>query len=248
MDTWRYYAITHADHVVCNPTSPERLDELISLLELPADAVVWEAAPGKAELLVRLVERYGVTATGVDLSPFEIAVARDHAATRVPGAAVNLIEGDAAAHTPPPGSADLAICLGASWIWDGHRGTVRALREIARPGGLVLVGEPYWKHEPEPEYLAIEELEAATISTLAGNVDIGREEGLTLLYAMPSSDAEWDGYEFPQLRAAERFAATHPDDPDVLELVARVRREIDAYLRWGRDTLGWCIYLFRAPG
>jgi SAM-dependent methyltransferase len=248
MDVWRYYAITHADHVVCNPTSPERLDELIALLELPADAVVWEAAPGKGELLVRLVERYGVNATGVDLSPFEIAVARQRATARVPDARIDLIEGDAAQHMPPPASADLTICLGASWIWDGHRGTVRALREITRPGGLVLVGEPYWKREPEPEYLAVEELDAASISTFAGNVDIGREEGLTLLYAMPSSDAEWDGYEFPQLRAAERFAVAHPEDPDVPELVTRARREIDAYIRWGRDTLGWCIYLFRAPG
>lgn len=247
MDVWRYYAITHADHVVCNPTSPERLDELVALLELPANAVVWEAAPGKGELLVRLVERYGVIATGVDLSPYEIAVARERAEARVADLRIDLIEGDAAAHTPPPGSVDLTICLGASWIWEGHRGTVGALREVTRAGGLVLVGEPYWKREPEAEYLTIAELDAASISTLAGNVEIAREEGLTLLYAMPSTDTEWDGYEFTQLRAAERFADAHPDDPDVPELLARVRREIDAYMRWGRDTLGWCIYLFRAP-
>jgi len=247
MDVWRYYAITHANHVVCDPTSPERLDELVALLELPANAVVWEAAPGKGELLIRLVERFGSVATGVDLSPFEIVVARERAAARVPEARIDLIEGDAAQHMPPPGSADLAVCLGASWIWGGHRGTLRALREIVRPSGLVLVGEPYWKREPDPEYLALEKLDAASISTLAGNADIAREEGLTLLYAMPSSDADWDGYVFPQLHAAERFAAEHPDDPDVPDLLTRTRREIDAYLRWGRDTLGWCIYLFRTP-
>jgi SAM-dependent methyltransferase len=248
MDVWRYYGITHADHVVCNPTGPERLDELIALLELPAGPVVWEAAPGKGELLVRLVERFGVSGTGVDASPFEIAVAREQAAARVPDAELTFIEGDAATHMPAGASVDIAICLGASWIWGGHRGTLQALREIARPGGLILVGEPYWKREPAPEYLAIEELDAESISTLEGNAEIGRDEGLTLLYAMPSTDADWDRYEFLQLRAAERFAAEHPDDPDVPELLSRVRREVDTYLRWGRDTLGWCIYLFRAPG
>ena len=30
MDTWKYYGITHADHLVCNPTSGERLDELVT--------------------------------------------------------------------------------------------------------------------------------------------------------------------------------------------------------------------------
>jgi hypothetical protein len=147
---------------------------------------------------------------------------------------------------PEPGTVDLAACVGASWIWGGHRGTLRALSNIIRPGALVLVGEPYWIREPDPEYLEADGLEREAFSTLHGNVEIGREEGLTLLYAMPSIIADWDRYLGLQLRAAERFAAEHPDDPDLSELMPRVRGHFDAYLRWGRETLGWCIYLFRA--
>lgn len=47
-----------------------------------------------------------------------------------------------------------------------------------------------------------------------------------------------------QARAAERYAATHSDDPDVPDLLARLRRARDIYLRWGRETLGWSLYLF----
>ena len=247
MDTWKYFGITHADHLVCNPTSPERLDELIGLLDLPPGAHVWEAACGKGELLVRLAERLGIRGTGVDLSPYELPVARSRAAARIPAAELTFIEGDAAAHPPEPASVDLAVCLGASWIWGGHRGTLAALRGFARPGGLVLVGEPYWRRQPDPAYLAAAELAAADFSTLHGNVKIAAEECLTLLYALPSRDEDWDRYELLQLRAAERFALAHPDDPDVGELLARARRGTDAYLRWGRDTLGWSIYLFRRP-
>jgi SAM-dependent methyltransferase len=248
MDTWKYYGITHVDHVVCNPTSPERLDELIGLLDLPPGATVWEAACGKGELLIRLVEQHRVRGTGVDISPYEIAVARERAAARVPAAGLTLIEGDAAAHPPGPAGVDLAVCLGASWIWGGHRGTVAALRDFVRPGGLVLVGEPYWRRKPDPDYLAAAELAAADLSTLHGNVEIAAEAGLTLLYALPSRDEDWDRYELLQLRAAERWALAHPDDPDVDELLDRARRGAHAYLRWGRDALGWAIYLFRAPG
>ncbi len=248
MDTWKFFAITHADHVVCNPTSSERLDELIGLLDLAPGATVWEAACGKGELLVRLAERRRVRGTGVDLSPYEIAVARERAAARAPAAGLALIEGDAAAHAPGPASVDLAVCLGASWIWGGHRGTLAALRGFARPGGLILVGEPYWRREPDPDYLAAADVSAADFSTLHGNVAIAAEEGLALLYALPSRDEDWDRYEMLQLRAAERYGVAHPDDPDVGDLLARARRGADAYLRWGRDTLGWAIYLFRAPG
>jgi hypothetical protein len=248
MDTWKFYGITHADHVVCNPTSTQRLDELIELLDLDPGASVWEAACGKGELLVRLADRRRIRATGVDMSPYEIVVARKRAAARAAADALTIIEGDAAAHPPEPASVDLAVCLGASWIWGGHRGTLRALRGFVKPGGSVLVGEPYWRREPDPGYLAAAELAAGDFSTLHGNVEIAAEEGLTLLYALPSRDEDWDRYEFLQLRAAERWALAHPDDPDVDELLSRARRGTDAYLRWGRDALGWSIYLFRVPG
>ena len=247
METWKFYGITHADHVVCNPTGPERLDELIGLLDLPQGASAWEAACGKGELLVRLAEQRHVRGTGVDMSPYEIAVARERSAARAPAAELTIIEGDAAEHAPEPASVDLAVCLGASWIWGGHRGTLQALRGFTRPGGLVLVGEPYWRREPDPAYLAAAELARGDFSTLLGNAEIAAEESLTLLYVLPSRDEDWDRYEMLQVRAAERYALAHPDDPDVEELLARVRRGADAYLRWGRDTLGWAIYLFRAP-
>jgi SAM-dependent methyltransferase len=248
MDTWTYFGITHADHVVCNPTSPERLDEIIELLDLPAGASVWEAACGKGELLVRLAERFAIRGVGVDRSPWELPVARARAAARVPAADLTFVEGDAAANLAEPGSVDLAVCLGASWIWGGHRGTLRALRLAARPGGLVLVGEPYWKRDPDPAYLAAAGLAAGDFADLQGNAGIGAEEALTLLYAMPSRVEDFDRYELLQLRAAERHALAHPDDPDVPELLARVRRGVETYLRWGRDTLGWSIYLFRTGG
>jgi SAM-dependent methyltransferase len=248
MDTWKYFGITHADHVVCNPTSIERVDELVGLLDLAPGSRAWEAACGKGELLIRLAERYRAGGVGIDTSPYELRVARERAAARVPAADLVLIEGDAAAHPAEPGAADIAACLGASWIWGGHRGTLRALRAAVRPGGLVVVGEPYWKQEPDSAYLAAAGLEPAMFSSLHGNAEIGAEEGLTLLYVMVSGDADWDRYEMLQLRAAERYAVAHPDDPDVLELLERVRAGVDAYLRWGRATLGWAIYLFRAPG
>jgi hypothetical protein len=89
---------------------------------------------------------------------------------------------------------------------------------------------------------------ADLFSTLENTVAVGRDEGLTPLYVVPSPTEDWDRYEFLQLRAAERFANSNPDDPDVPALLERARRERDDYLRWGRDGVGWAIMLFQRPG
>ena len=254
MDTWKFYDITHRDHVVCNPTSPGKLDELIGLLDLPPDPRVLDIACGKGELLFRLAERIGggagagFRAVGVDVSPFFVAELRSAAALRVPAADLEILEMDGADYRPDPGTFDLACCLGASWVFDGHRGTLHALREAVRPGGQVLVGEPFWRSEPDPAYLSWSEMRRDQFGTHEENVETGVVEGLVPLLALVSNGDEWDRYETLQWRAAARYAASHPDDPDVPELLERVERSRHEYLAWGRDTLGWALYLFARPG
>ena len=46
---------------------------------------------------------------------------------------------------------------------------------------------------------------------------------------------------------AAEYARSSPDDPDLPEITERVKTSRDIYLRWGRDCLGWAIYLFRKP-
>jgi hypothetical protein len=60
-----------------------------------------------------------------------------------------------------------------------------------------------------------------------------------------SSKDDWDRYEGLQWYSAAEYARTHPDDPDLAAVVEQVERAKAAYLRWGRDTLGWAIYMFR---
>ena len=251
MDTWKYFDITHKEHLQCNPLSSERLDELIALLELAPGNRVLEMAMGKGELITRLAAEYGVEGVAVDLSPYCVQDTEAKLAWRAPGAPVTVLEMDGADYgkppMDPPAPFDLAVCLGASWIFDGLRGTLAALAEMVRPGGLILVGEPYWRREPPAPFLEAEGYEADTFSNHYGNVQIGEELGLGLEYAITSTLAEWDRYEGLQWHAAAAYARANPDDPDLPELRERIERARETYLRWGRDTLGWGVYLFRKP-
>src|SRR3970040_2310932 len=55
-----------------------------------------------------------------------------------------LVRGAGAGYRPPASKRfDIALCLGASWIWGGYVGTLRGLLRLTAPGGRVLVGEPF---------------------------------------------------------------------------------------------------------
>jgi len=243
----KFYDITHREHVICNPTSEEKLAYLVELLRLPAGAQVVDIACGKGEFLIRLATAYGVRGTGIDISPFYIAEARRRLMLRAPGAGITFSQMDGADFKPDePHSLDLASCIGASWVFGGHANTLETLTSMVKPGGWIIVGEPYWQLEPSEDYL--KELGCTTeeFGSHFSNAEAGKQQGITLVHTIVSSKDDWDRYEGLQWFAISEFARTHPDDPDLVEVDERVSKAKSAYLRWGRDTLGWAIYMFRS--
>jgi SAM-dependent methyltransferase len=226
--------------------SEEKIARLVDLLRLPAGARVIDIACGKGEFLIRLAETYGARGIGIDISPYFIAEAERRLRVRLPDGGITLTKMDGADFRPDkPNSFALASCLGASWIFKGHAGTLDALIELVEPGGWVIAGEPYWLREPPQEYLEASGDTRDGFATHAGNVETGDSRGLELVYTLVSSKDDWDRYEGLQWCATAEYARTHPDDPDLKEVLERVEKAKMVYLRWGRDTLGWAIYVFR---
>ena len=141
----------------------------------------------------------------------------------------------------------VAVCIGASWIFGGHEGTLDALVNMVETDGWVIVGEPYWLREPPEEYLLASGLTRRGLRSHAENVEAGERRGLDLVHTLVSSKDDWDRYEGLQWLAMADYARTDRDDADLPELLERVAKEKSAYLKWGRDALGWAIYVFRCP-
>jgi len=246
MDIWKYYGITHSDHVICNPLDIEKYDAMIALLGLSAGSRVLDIACGKGEFLLRMAEQHSITGVGVDISSWFIKEALKNQAERCSGENLSFKEMNAADYSPGKGDDfDVVSCLGASWIYNGHDGTLKALASMTKPGGWVLSGEPFWIKDPHPEYLKSMGEEKEAFGTHFENSVAGKHHGLELYYTMCSSLDDWDWYEGLQWQAAENYASANPDDPDNAELLEKVRKTKNEYLRWGRDCLGWAVYMFR---
>lgn len=227
--------------------STAKCERLVRLLRLAPKARVLDMACGKGEFLLRLAEVYDVSGVGVDISPQGIKECVEKKRKRVPEADLEFIEMDGKDYEPEDGALfDVTMCIGASWIYGGYLGTLRALKQLTRPGGLMLVGEPYWIKDPPEEYLTGEGYRREDFGTHYRNVMVGEKEGLTCVYTLVSTPDDWDHYSGLSWWAVDDYVRSHPNDPDMPQIVEGITWKA-RYLRWGRDVLGWAIYVFRRP-
>ena len=105
--------------------------------------------------------------------------------------------------------------------------------------------EERFRVDDKQVYYVIEDIKREDFGTHAQNVTTGQDLGLTFHYALVSNLDDWDNYEGLQTNAAETWAAATPTDPDREEILTRSRQSQTNYLQWGREALGWAIYVFK---
>jgi ubiquinone/menaquinone biosynthesis C-methylase UbiE len=244
MDSQKFTTIAHSDLDILSPLSSDKANRLLALLGLEPGYQALDVGCGKAEMLLRLAEQYGVRGIGLETNRLYLISAGRRVQARGMTAKVTLYETSALDFKAAPGTFDAALCIGATLAYGGYRETLRALAVLVRDGGHLLIGEPYWKRDPALEYLYALGASQTDYMSHAQTIAVGEDEGLTFLYAETSSEAEWDCYEGLCNRAVELHLRKNADDPDAQEISQRIRAWRQIYLEWGRDTLGFGLYLY----
>jgi len=160
VDLPRIYTIRESSHRILNPFTSEKLATLGAAIGLRKGNTILDLCCGKGELLCTWARDHGITGTGVDISTVFLAAGQTRAAELFVVEQVSFVHADAASYVAAE-PVDVAACIGATWIGDGVAGTVALLERSLRPGGLMLIGEPYWRAEP-PSQEAIEACHATS--------------------------------------------------------------------------------------
>lgn len=96
---------------------------------------------------------HGINGTGIDMSQLFTAQAKQRAEELGVSERVHFIHNDAAGYVTDE-KCDVAACVGATWIAGGFAGSVELLAKSLKPGGMILIGEPWWRKIPATEEIA----------------------------------------------------------------------------------------------
>lgn len=243
MDLPRHYTIRESSHRIHNPFTSDKLAVLGEALHLPPGTSMLDLACGTGEMLCTWARDHQMTGTGVDISTVFIARARERAAELGVDGQVSFVHGDASgyvADTP----AGVAACIGATWIGGGVRGTVELLRRSLLPGGIMLIGEPYWRLEP-PDQATVDGCDAigsADFLPLPELIERFGALGCDVVEMVLASQDSWDRYAAAQWLNIRRWLDANPDD----ELAGQLRGELTTaavkHVRYRREYLGWGVF------
>jgi SAM-dependent methyltransferase len=237
-----WFAVVEARHDLQNPTSADKIRMLGERLGLGPGSRVLDVGAGRGGPALLLATEFGCRIRCLERAPEFVAAARGRVEAAGLTELIEIVEADAASSDLGSGY-DAALCLGASFVWDGLPGTLRALAPTVRPRGFVAIGEPYWRR---PLRADIELEDHEQFATLPETVESAEACGAEVVTLIDSSLDDWDRYESLHWLALDEWLAANPDDPQAEEFRERGRRERERYLRWERDLLGWAILVCRA--
>lgn len=243
MDLHRTFTIRERDHRIHNPFTAENLATLGRALRLAPDTRVLDLACGSGELLCTWARDHGVTGTGVDISTVFLANAHARAEELAVADRVAFVHGDASTYVAAD-RVDVAACVGATWIGGGVAGTVELLRASLATGGVLLIGEPYWRRDP-PDEATVAGCHARSRDDFRPLPDLLAhfgELGCDVVEMVLADQAGWDRYVAAQWLAVRRWLDENPDD----ELAADLRAELTTapvdHVRYQREYLGWGVF------
>jgi cyclopropane fatty-acyl-phospholipid synthase-like methyltransferase len=209
------------------PLAEDHADLLLDRLGL--DGSIVDLGCGWGELLLRAVARGGGAGTGVDTDAD--ALDRGRRAARDRGLPVAFVEQEA---KDWHGTADRALCVGASHAFGGSRAMLAALAEVV-PHGRVLVGDGCWAAPPTKAAHAIF---GDDVLPLADLVAAAGEAGWQVLHLSTADQREWDDFESRHRAGQREWLLANADDPRAAEVRQRQDEREREYLTAYRGVLG----------
>ncbi|MCX6136713.1 MAG: hypothetical protein NTV54_04365 [Ignavibacteriales bacterium] len=160
---------------------------------------------------------------------------------------VKFIHGDAAGYVSEV-KIDVAGCVGATWIAGGVAGTIELLVRSLRTGGIILIGEPYWRQLPPTEDVA----KGCLVNSISDFLMLPEllasfgHIGYDVVEMVLADQNGWDRYEAAKWLTMRRWLETNHDDELAKDVRAKLTSEPERYATYTREYMGWGVFALMA--
>ncbi len=247
MDIPRIFNISESAHRIHNPFTPEKLTTLGAALRMEQGTRILDLGSGSGEMLCTWSRDHGISGIGVDMSKLFTEQAKQRAEELGVADRIEFIHGDAAGYITNE-KVGVAACVGATWIGGGVAGTVELLEKNLLPGGIILIGEPYWKKLPPTDDIVkgcgLESIEE--FLTLPELIASFGELGYDVVEMVLAGQEGWDRYEATKWFTMRRWLEANPCDDFAKEVRDLLTNEPKRYVTYTREYLSWGVFALMA--
>jgi SAM-dependent methyltransferase len=217
-----WHELVERDHEIQNATTPEKIRLVGEYLRLDPDDRVLDVACGKAGPAIVLAQAFGCRIHGIELRQAFADAGRRRVAEAGLESLIDIEVADASG--VELGSYDVALCIGAAFVW-GHIGD--AAQVLAPVAPRIAIGEPFARAAGAEE---------EGWPDLPATVARFESAGIDLTGLVAASEDDWDRYESLHWRAAVEAGGE--------DVLATHRTHLERHLT-RRTALGWAIFVGR---
>lgn len=243
MDIPKIFTISESAHRIHNPFTAQKYATLGQALRMTPGTRVLDLGSGSGEMLCTWARDHGITGIGIDMSQLFSAQARQRAEQLGVTDRVSFIHNDAAGYVADE-KCDIAAYVGATWIAGGVAGTITLLAKSLKPGGIIVIGEPYWRQMPAAEDIA-QACGAGSVAdflSLADLVSFFDKLGYDLVEMVLADQEGWDRYEAAKWLTMRRWLEANPNDDFAQEVREQLRTSPGRHVTFTREYLGWGVF------
>lgn len=243
MDIPRIFTISESEHRIHNPFTAEKYATLGRVLRMKPGTRILDLGSGSGEMLCTWARDHGINGTGIDMSQLFTAQAKHRAEELGVSERVHFIHNDAAGYVTDE-KCDVAACVGATWIAGGVAGSVELLAKSLKPGGMILIGEPWWRQVPATEEIAqacgvSSRADFLTLPELVASFD---ELGYDVVEMVLADQEGWDRYEAAKWLTMRRWLDANAADDFADEVRAELTIAPRRHVTYTREYFGWGVF------
>ncbi|MCA9563910.1 MAG: methyltransferase domain-containing protein [Myxococcales bacterium] len=244
MDVSEFRRFGHRQRWINTPIDRRGLDEVLARLPVQPGSKVCDLGCGTGAWLRALVDSgFEGACEGVDSDDLAIDEAV-RLSEKYPSIRWQVGEGEA--YLASASGLGGVFCVGSSHALGGFQSALSAIGGALSSGAWALVGEGFWENEPCEQYRSFLGGDLGLMSH-AENVAAVESQGFDCLWATTATTRHWDDFEWDFYRVARDWARENPQDIEASSTLEKRTAWRNAYLEWGRGTMGFGYYLLRKP-